>query len=46
VAKTDMTVIVMSARDLRELAREIPSVAARIEDAIASRSADRPAPRA
>jgi CRP/FNR family transcriptional regulator, cyclic AMP receptor protein len=41
LATTDLTAVVMTARDLRQIAREMPSVAAQIESAIASRSADR-----
>jgi CRP-like cAMP-binding protein len=38
-AATDLTVIVMTARDLRQIARELPSVAAQIDAAIAARAA-------
>jgi CRP-like cAMP-binding protein len=38
IASTDLTAIVMTARDLRQIAREMPSVASRIEIAIAARS--------
>jgi len=38
VATTDLTVIVMTARDLRQIAQEMPSVAAKIDAAIAARS--------
>jgi CRP/FNR family transcriptional regulator, cyclic AMP receptor protein len=38
VATSDMTAIVMTARDLRRIAEVIPSVAARIDAAIAARS--------
>jgi CRP-like cAMP-binding protein len=41
LATTDLTAVVMTARDLRQIAREMPSDAAQIESAIASRSADR-----
>jgi CRP-like cAMP-binding protein len=37
-ASTELTVIVMTARDLRQIARDMPSVAAQIDAAIASRS--------
>jgi CRP-like cAMP-binding protein len=37
-ATTDMTIVVMTARDLRQVGREMPAVAARIEEAIAARS--------
>jgi len=39
VAVTDLTAIVMTDRDLRHVAREMPSVAAQIDVAIAARSA-------
>lgn len=39
VATSDMTVVVMTARDLRQIAREMPTVAAKIDAAIAARSA-------
>ena len=39
VAVTDLTAIVMTDRDLRHVAREMPSVAAQIDAAIAARSA-------
>lgn len=39
VTSTELTAIVMTARDLRELAKELPSVAAQIDSAIAARSA-------
>jgi CRP/FNR family transcriptional regulator, cyclic AMP receptor protein len=38
VAATDLSVIVMTAGDLRRIAREMPSVAAKIDAAIAARS--------
>jgi CRP/FNR family transcriptional regulator, cyclic AMP receptor protein len=38
VATSDLTAIVMTARDLRRAAEEMPSVGARIEAAIAARS--------
>ncbi|HXB17017.1 MAG TPA: cyclic nucleotide-binding domain-containing protein [Solirubrobacteraceae bacterium] len=38
VASSPLTVIVMTARDLRQIAREMPSVGERIEAAIAARS--------
>ena len=37
-ASSELTAIVMTARDLRELAREMPSVAAHLDAAIAARS--------
>jgi CRP/FNR family cyclic AMP-dependent transcriptional regulator len=37
-ASTDLTVIVMTARDLRQIAREMPRVGERIEAAIEARS--------
>ena len=37
-ASSELTAIVMTARDLRDLARELPSVAARLDAAIAARS--------
>jgi CRP-like cAMP-binding protein len=40
VATTDITAIVMTDRDLRQIAQEMPSVAAQIDSAIATRSAD------
>jgi CRP-like cAMP-binding protein len=40
VARTDMTVLAMTARDLRQVARELPTVEAAIEAAIAERSGD------
>ena len=43
VASTDMRLVVMTARDLRQVGREIPSVGAKIEAAIAERSTDPPA---
>jgi CRP-like cAMP-binding protein len=39
VATTDITAIVMTDRDLRQIAQEMPSVAAQIDSAIAARSA-------
>jgi CRP/FNR family transcriptional regulator, cyclic AMP receptor protein len=42
VATTDLTAIVLTAAALREIARDMPSVAARIGAAIAARSADPP----
>jgi CRP/FNR family transcriptional regulator, cyclic AMP receptor protein len=39
VATTDLTAVVMTGRDLRQIAREMPSVAAQIDSAIAARSA-------
>jgi CRP-like cAMP-binding protein len=39
IATTDMTAIVMTARDLRRVAEQIPSVGAHIDAAIAARSA-------
>jgi 8-oxo-dGTP diphosphatase len=38
VAKTELTAIVMTDRDLRRIAQELPSVASQIEAAIAARS--------
>ena len=38
VASSELTVIVMTARDLRQIALEMPSVGERIEAAIATRS--------
>jgi CRP/FNR family transcriptional regulator, cyclic AMP receptor protein len=38
-ASTELTVIVMTARDLRQIARDMPTVAAQIDAAIAARSA-------
>ena len=38
VASTPLTAIVMTARDLRQVAQEMPSVAAQIDVAIAARS--------
>ena len=38
-ASTELTVIVMTARDLRQIAKDMPSVAAQIDTAIAARSA-------
>jgi CRP-like cAMP-binding protein len=40
VATTEITAIVMTDRDLRQIAHEMPSVAAQIDSAIAARSAD------
>lgn len=37
-ATSELTAIVMTARDLRQLARELPSVAARLDAAIAART--------
>jgi CRP/FNR family transcriptional regulator, cyclic AMP receptor protein len=37
-ASSELTAIVMTARDLRDLARELPSVAARLDAAIAART--------
>jgi CRP/FNR family cyclic AMP-dependent transcriptional regulator len=37
-ASSELTAIVMTARDLRDLARELPSVAARLDASIAARS--------
>jgi CRP/FNR family transcriptional regulator, cyclic AMP receptor protein len=37
-ATSELTAIVMTARDLRRLARELPSVAARLDAAIAART--------
>ena len=42
LATTDMRLVVMTARDLRDVGREMPSVAAKIEAAIAARSGDPP----
>ncbi len=42
VVTSDMTAIVMTARDLRRIAELIPSVAARIDAAIAARSGETP----
>jgi len=39
-ATTELTAIVMTARDLRHIAEEMPSVAAQIDAAIAARSGD------
>jgi CRP-like cAMP-binding protein len=44
VATTDITAIVMTDRDLRQIAQEMPSVAAQIDSAIAARSAGAPRP--
>jgi hypothetical protein len=38
-ASTELTAIVMTARDLRQIAKDIPSVVAEINAAIAARSA-------
>jgi len=38
IATSELTAIVMTARDLRRIAEEMPTVRARIEDAIAARS--------
>jgi CRP/FNR family transcriptional regulator, cyclic AMP receptor protein len=38
-ASTELTVIVMTARDLRQIAKDMPSVAAQIDAAVAARSA-------
>ena len=38
-ASTELTVIVMTARDLRQIAKDMPSVSAQIDAAIAARSA-------
>jgi CRP/FNR family transcriptional regulator, cyclic AMP receptor protein len=38
-ASTELTAIVMTARDLRQVAKELPSVAAQIDAAVAARSA-------
>jgi CRP-like cAMP-binding protein len=43
IATSDVTAIVMTARDLRHLARSVPSVTAHIDAAIAARSGDGPA---
>jgi len=40
VATTELTAIVMTARDLRQIAGELPSVGAQIDAAIAARSPD------
>jgi CRP/FNR family transcriptional regulator, cyclic AMP receptor protein len=42
VATTELTAIVMTDRDLRHIAREMPSVAAQIDSAISARSASAP----
>jgi CRP/FNR family transcriptional regulator, cyclic AMP receptor protein len=42
VATTDLTAIVMTARDLRQIVQEMPSVAAQIDSAINARSATGP----
>jgi len=42
VATSDMTAVVMTARDLRRIAEAIPSVAALIDAAIAARSGEGP----
>jgi CRP-like cAMP-binding protein len=39
LATTDITAIVMTDRDLRQIAQDMPSVAAQIDSAIAARSA-------
>ncbi len=39
IAATELTAIAMTARDLRQIAEEVPSVAAQIDAAIAARSA-------
>jgi CRP/FNR family transcriptional regulator, cyclic AMP receptor protein len=39
-ATSELVAVVMTARDLRQLAREVPSVGAQIADAIKARSAD------
>jgi CRP/FNR family cyclic AMP-dependent transcriptional regulator len=44
IATSDLTAIVMTARDLRRIAAEMESVGARIEAAIAARSGAAPAP--
>jgi CRP-like cAMP-binding protein len=44
VATTDIIAIVMTDRDLRQIAQEMPSVAAQIDSAIAARSAGTPGP--
>jgi CRP-like cAMP-binding protein len=44
VATTDIIAIVMTDRDLRQIAQEMPSVAAQIDSAIAARSAGAPGP--
>jgi CRP-like cAMP-binding protein len=38
VATSDLTAVVMTGRDLREIAREMPGVAAQIDSAIDARS--------
>jgi CRP-like cAMP-binding protein len=38
VATTDLTAVVMTGRDLREIVREMPSVAAQIDSALDTRS--------
>jgi CRP-like cAMP-binding protein len=38
VATTDLTAVVMTGRDLREMVREMPSVAAQIDSALDTRS--------
>ncbi len=43
-ASTELTAIVMTARDLRQIAKDMPSVAAQIDAAIAARSAAPDAP--
>ncbi len=43
-ASTDLTAIVMTARDLRQITRDMPSVAAQIDAAIAARSTSAAAP--
>ena len=43
-AATELTAIVMTARDLRQIAKDMPSVAAQIDTAIAARSATPDAP--
>ena len=42
VAVSDLTAIAMTARDLRQVARELPSVAAQIDAAIAERGGEAP----
>jgi CRP-like cAMP-binding protein len=43
IATTDLTAIVMTARDLRRVAQELPSVGAHIDAAVATRAGSGPA---
>jgi CRP/FNR family cyclic AMP-dependent transcriptional regulator len=44
VATSDITAVAMTARDLRQVAQEMPTVGDRIEAAIAARSGEAPPP--